>query len=534
MKKHIWISFMTIVTLLLGSVTGFAVYEQPITFSEVSYTTAEGAPIDAPQAGGFIATITATYSGSDARTTRLLCAFIDRASGAVKEIAVSNTATWPGEATQTLKTRMTLPTIVGCDFKYFFIDDLNRHTPLANQAPGAPGALSVDTVTKNSVNLSWEAADDDFQSVTGYEIYKNGAKVLSTNSTSLTLSNLMRNTPVNIAVKSNDGNHLSEAVSATVTPLTVSELRLNSANETAQQIASDYISFFSRTTSAGLVSDAGTVAGLPCYMVREGKYPSFSVNTDYFSEADNQAVLEITYLDQLSDGKTASTAMYVQVETTTATPGKHALSIAKVDDPKNPGTPISVASRPFTVKNSGVWKTEVRTLVNCAFSAAGVLDGGYNKHLRLYTTSGASDVYLAKASLVKPEDYTPMNPNMTVDGGMIVYGMDFTLPGGCGTAYLLTEQDGQACVASTAAGDLAYMLTDSTLSAAASAQLEVTFYDGQAGDTLMIGGQSIKTDGSGWRTVILDTTGAALASGFSITSQSGDTVYLKNLQAYAE
>ncbi|MGN1059384.1 MAG: fibronectin type III domain-containing protein [Clostridia bacterium] len=534
MKKYLLASLFLIGALFLEGVPGFAVYEQPITFSEVSYYATDGTtPIEGPQAGGFIVSATATYNGSDSRTTRLLCAFVNQTTGAILQIAGSDAASWPGDATQTLKAEMTLESIAGCDFKCYFIDDLGRHTPLANQAPGAPGAILSSNVTGNSVDLSWDAADDDFQNITGYEIYKNGAKVATCTDTEITLSNLMRNTPVNLSVLSSDGQLVSEAATTTVSPKPFPEVRLDSANKGSTLIESDYISFYHCTTSAGLVTDAGVVAGMPSYMFAAAKYPSFFVNTDYFSESDREAMLEVTYLDQWSAGKTSSTPIYIQAQRTSSSdPSKTELGTAYIDDPQNPGTVIPNSSRPFTVTNTGVWKTEVRKLVNFKFTAAGVLDGGYDKHLRLYTTGGASDVYLAKVSLTKPEDYSPMNPNMVVEGGMIVYGINFTLPGGCDVAYALTEKDGVTCAASTDAGSLAYKLTDAAVSAAAAVKLEVTFYDGHAGDTLHIGGQTVAMDGSGWRTVVVDTTGAELSAGFAFSTQSGGTVYLKSLQAY--
>ena len=128
-----------------------------------------------------------------------------------------------------------------------------------------------------------------------------------------------------------------------------------------------------------------------------------------------------------------------------------------------------------------------------------------------------------------------MNPNMQViDGGQTVYGLDFTLPGGYDVAYTIEEIDGVKCVASTDAGNLSYKVTDFDVKNADTAVLEVSFDDDNAGDILRVGSQEIIMDGSGWRTAILDMTGAELGSGFEIYKNSNTMVYLKDLQAYVK
>ena len=68
-----------------------------------------------------------------------------------------------------------------------------------NEAPTAPSNLSSNTVTHESLNLTWTASTDNV-GVTGYKIYKNGAYLTSTASTSYSVTGLAANTEYNFYV----------------------------------------------------------------------------------------------------------------------------------------------------------------------------------------------------------------------------------------------------------------------------------------------------------------------------------------------
>lgn len=532
MKKYVLASLLLIAMNLLGSVPGFAVYEQPITFSEISYYTADGTPIDGPQADGFIISATAAFTGRDARTARLLCAFVDKTTGAIQKIAASNAAVWPGEATQTLEVEMKLESIADCDFKCYFIDDLGRHTPLANQAPGLPGPLSVADVTQNGAVLSWAAAEDDFQAIAGYDIYKDGMKIAACTDTSFSLSNLLRNSVNEISVRSNDGDKQSAAVTTQVAVEPVTQLTFDvtkkDPNNHKVKTAGNNLVFLAVPWGAGAITSSQVIAGRTCSTVENGKYPGFTVNTDYISSDDNEIVFEFTYLDVPGAGKT-QTNIYVQA----VIDETGALKTPMIENPDKPGETISISSKPLIIRNTGVWKTGTITFTNARFTENGAGSGEFNKNFRIYSAN-SGEFYISSGCLYKKSDYVPMNPNMIVEGGMVVTGMDFKLAGGYGVAYTVTEQEGTACVASSAAGDLSFALTDAALKTAGDIKLEVSFYDGNDGDTFYIGDQPVAMYGGGWRTVAVDTTGAELSAGFAFRTQSGSTVYLKSLQAYAD
>jgi hypothetical protein len=71
------------------------------------------------------------------------------------------------------------------------------------QPPTAPGSLAASGVTATGLTLSWSASTDD-TGVTGYTVYRDGAKVADTTSLSTTLSSLSCGTAYTLGVEARD------------------------------------------------------------------------------------------------------------------------------------------------------------------------------------------------------------------------------------------------------------------------------------------------------------------------------------------
>ena len=86
------------------------------------------------------------------------------------------------------------------------------------QAPTAPGGLTSPSKTSSSVTLSWSASTDNV-GVTGYRIYRGGAAVATTSSTSFTNTGLSAGTSYTYNVRAFDaaGNESASSNSVTVT-----------------------------------------------------------------------------------------------------------------------------------------------------------------------------------------------------------------------------------------------------------------------------------------------------------------------------
>jgi chitodextrinase len=90
-------------------------------------------------------------------------------------------------------------------------------TPQApdTQAPTVPTGLRVPSITRNSLQVCWNASTDNV-GVAGYRVYRNGVLVATTTSTCQVIGNLTRNTSYTITVRAFDAaGNVSAAGSVT-------------------------------------------------------------------------------------------------------------------------------------------------------------------------------------------------------------------------------------------------------------------------------------------------------------------------------
>lgn len=99
-------------------------------------------------------------------------------------------------------------------------DDSTPIDPGDSQNPTAPANLTAANVTDNSLQLSWEAATDNV-GVTGYNLYQDGALVLTVTSTSTAVSGLQPETPYSFYVTATDAAGNESNGSNTVNTTTV-------------------------------------------------------------------------------------------------------------------------------------------------------------------------------------------------------------------------------------------------------------------------------------------------------------------------
>ena len=95
------------------------------------------------------------------------------------------------------------------------------------QAPSAPGGLSTEYVTNNTVKLKWNKSTDNFTNnvgVTGYDVYRGTTKIGSTTGrTSFVATGLTGNTTYGFSVKAKDAAGNISAASSTFNVKTLSK-----------------------------------------------------------------------------------------------------------------------------------------------------------------------------------------------------------------------------------------------------------------------------------------------------------------------
>src|SRR5439155_1302070 len=168
-------------------------------------------------------------------------------------------------------------------------------------APSAPSSLTKTGSTTSSVSISWTASTDNV-GVAGYGVYKNGAGVGSTTSTSFTFTGLACGTNYTLGVDAYDGagnrsaqSSVTASTSAcpdTQAPTTPTGLSAGGATQTSVSLSwnasmdnvgvTGYTVYKNGSSVATTSATAYTVAGLTCGT-------SYTLAVDAFDAAGNHS-----------------------------------------------------------------------------------------------------------------------------------------------------------------------------------------------------------------------------------------------------
>ena len=157
--------------------------------------------------------------------------------------------------------------------------------PADTQAPTAPTALTVGTITSSSIVLSWTASTDN-TGVTNYDIYVDGVKYASSGgATSITITGLNPSTSYSIYVIAKDCQNNLSGQSNVVNPTTIAGPAGGSTcgNETFETIPASSSSYATYNWTNGGVSWTSTdsrtdqTINTRAIMVRNGSLTSSTV-----------------------------------------------------------------------------------------------------------------------------------------------------------------------------------------------------------------------------------------------------------------
>ena len=130
------------------------------------------------------------------------------------------------------------------------------------QAPTVPTGLAASNVTQSSATISWTASTDNV-GVTGYEVYKNGALLGTSTTTSYSATGLSAATSYSFTVKAKDlaGNSsaLSSALSVTTLATQLTYCTSKGGNVTYEWI--DYVALGSMTNTTTANGGYGDFTG---------------------------------------------------------------------------------------------------------------------------------------------------------------------------------------------------------------------------------------------------------------------------------
>jgi M6 family metalloprotease-like protein len=180
-------------------------------------------------------------------------------AGALSTTTVTGTIAVPSGVSGTTRMRVSMKYNAAqtqCEtFSYGEVEDytVTFNTVIDNTAPSVPTGLAASGTTTTSTNLAWTASTDNV-GVTGYEVYRNGALLGTTTTTSYSVTGLTASTTYSFTVLAYDaaGNKsaASTALSVTTLPSTVTYCTSKGNNVTYEWI--DYVALggMTNTTAA--------------------------------------------------------------------------------------------------------------------------------------------------------------------------------------------------------------------------------------------------------------------------------------------
>ncbi len=134
------------------------------------------------------------------------------------------------------------------------------------EAPTTPINLTALNTTQTATNLSWTASTDNV-GVTGYDVYKNGAIVTSSSTTSYNVTGLTANTLYTFTVRAKDaaGNISTDSNTASVTTLTGG----GGSGDSTELFFSEYIEGSSYNKAIEIANFTGSSVDLSVFSIKK-------------------------------------------------------------------------------------------------------------------------------------------------------------------------------------------------------------------------------------------------------------------------
>jgi endonuclease I/chitodextrinase len=133
------------------------------------------------------------------------------------------------------------------------------------QAPSVPTNLSSSGTTQTTTTLSWSPSTDNV-GVTGYDVFKNGAFLSTTVSSTYNVTSLTASTSYSFTVKAKDAAGNNSASSSAITVTTQSGGGGGNANEL---FFSEYVEGSSYNKALEIANFTGTVINLSAYTIKK-------------------------------------------------------------------------------------------------------------------------------------------------------------------------------------------------------------------------------------------------------------------------
>ena len=493
-----------------------------VEFTDFKYLDAGESEIPELQTGLVYTQVTANLNGTSPQDVMIIVMLCDKETGKIKATD-SQSVTLSGElVSDTLKAGVTVNSLSTEEYKVFLWDGVTLCTPLDNMEPAAPQNV-VDSVNKPSeIELTWDAAYDDFDDVASYNVYSDGILVSSgSNDTIFAESDLDKNTEKNYLVEAVDGAGLVSAKT---------EFNVTTADVTNIKMSSDDPDSLTGVTENGVwlwlpivrpdftgskpgdkggygYTEPTEAGGRACRVAPDylrgsstliGRF-TCKVDPALINADDERVIIDITFFDEDTEEVNIS---YTRKDSTATT--------------------LKTGSSSFKKTGTGLWKTESFRLVDAGFHYY-MDDGTGQGNFRFW--QGTPGLKVSNVAVSRRSDYDGDPAGLRVKDVPEIRDVIFYMD-----QAEATEVDGVNCIEINPSETLEFDVTDTRLNGVGRVNVEIEYLDEGMGEvTLMYktaSGCDYKivtlTDSGEWKKAVVEIDNAKFAIGNNLPVSTDD------------
>lgn len=501
-----------------------------VEFTDFKYLDAGESEIPEVQTGLVYTQVTANLNGTSPQDVMLIVMLCDKETGKIKATD-SQSVTLSGElVSDTLKAGVTVNSLSTEEYKVFLWDGVTLCTPLDNMEPAAPQNV-VDSVNKPSdIELTWDAAYDDFDDVASYNVYSDGILVSSgSDETTFAESDLDKNTEKNYLVEAVDGAGLvSKATEFNVTTADVPNIEMSTDDpDSITGVTENGVWLWLPTARPELTgptpgskqgygyTEPTEAGGRACRVAPDylrgsstliGRF-TCKVDPALINADDERVIIDITFFDEDTEKVDIS---YTRKDSTATT--------------------LKTGGASFTKTGTGLWKTESFRLVDAGFHY--YMDNGTGQgNFRFW--QGTPGLKVSNVAVSRRSDYDgdPSGLRMkdVPEIREVVFYMD---------QAEVVEIDGEECIEIDETESFDFDITDTRLNGVNRVNVDIEYLDEGEGDIVLdymskTGNSQATyslTNSGEWKTARIELSDAKFAIGKNLPISTDDMIISTNGQ----
>ncbi len=501
-----------------------------VEFTDIKYLDAGDNEIPEIQSGLVYTQVTANLNGTSPQSVMLIVMLCDKDTGKIKATDSQSVTLSGALVSDTLKAGVTVGDLSTEEYKVFLWDGITLCTPLDNMEPAAPQNV-VDSVNMPSnLEITWDAAYDDFDDVTSYNVYSDGILVSSgSNETTFAEEDLDKNTQKNYLIEAIDGEGLvSQAAEFNVTTIDVPNIEMSTTDpDNTTEVTENGVWLWLPIARPELTgptpgskqgygyTEYAEAGGRACRVAPDylrgsatliGRF-TCKVDPALINADDERVIIDITFFDEDTEKVDIS---YTRKDSTATT--------------------LKTGSASFTKTGTGLWKTESFRLVDAGFHY--YMDNGTGQgNFRFW--QGTPGLKVSNVAVSRRSDYDgdPSGLRMkdVPEIREVVFYMD---------QAEVVEIDGEECIEIDETESFDFDITDTRLNGVKRVNVDIEYLDEGEGDIVLdymsTSGNSQATysltNSGEWKTARIELSDAKFAIGKNLPISTDDIIISTNGQ----